>query len=78
MVSWDGGYFGTLFKWFQRVTQGDPVPSTIINVVVYAVIRNWLKLVVSTESVSDGFIRLVHRMVLFFYSYKFFLVSTHL
>ena len=32
------GYFGTPFKGYHRVTQGDPLYPTISNVVLYAVL----------------------------------------
>ena len=35
-----GGYYGTMFKGYWGVTQVDPLPSTIFNVVVVSVMRH--------------------------------------
>ena len=37
-----GSYYGKGFKGGMGVTQGDPLSSTIFNVVVDAVVRHWL------------------------------------
>ena len=37
-----GGYCGAEFKGYRGVTQGDPLYTTIFNVVVDAVVRHWL------------------------------------
>ena len=42
MVARAGGYYGTAFQGAYRVRQGDPPPPTIFNVVVDAVVRNWV------------------------------------
>ena len=42
MVVRAGGYCGTAFKGERGVTQGDPLSSTIFNVVVDAVVRHWV------------------------------------
>ena len=36
------GYYGTAFVGERGVTQGDPLPPTIFNVVVDAVVRHWV------------------------------------
>ena len=41
MLARAGGYYGTGFKGERGVTQGDPLSSTIFNVVVDAVVRHW-------------------------------------
>ena len=46
MVSRAGGYYGVEFKGAQGVTQGDPLTSTIFNVVVDAVVRHWVTVMV--------------------------------
>ena len=46
MVSRAGGYYGASFKRAQVVTQGDPLSPTILNVVVDAVVRNWVAVIV--------------------------------
>ena len=40
-----------MFKGFLGVTQGDPLSTTIFNVVVDAVLRHWVTLVEISEEV---------------------------
>ena len=40
MVARAGGYYGTAFQRERGVTQGDPLPPTIFNVVVDAVVQH--------------------------------------
>ena len=50
MVEKAGGYYGAAFKGGRGVTQGDPLPPTIFNVVVDAVVQHWVTVIVeSTE-----------------------------
>ena len=42
MVARSGGYYSTAFKGERGVTQGDPLSPTIFNVMVDAVVRNWV------------------------------------
>ena len=42
MVARAGGYYGDAFKGAQGVTQGEPFSPTIFNVVVDAVVRQWV------------------------------------
>ena len=42
MAARAGGYYRKAFKGARGVTQGDPLPPTIFNVVVDAVVRHWL------------------------------------
>ena len=42
MVERAGGYYGEVFKGARGVTQGDPLSPTIFNVVVDAVVRQWI------------------------------------
>ena len=42
MVAIARGYYCPPFKGYHGVTQGDPLSPTIFNVVVYAIIRNWV------------------------------------
>ena len=44
-----GGYYRTGFKGARGVTQGDPLSPTIFNVVVDAVVRQWVTLAVEEE-----------------------------
>ena len=45
MVVWARGYFGTTFKGYFGVTQGDPLSLTIFNVVVDMVLQHWVTVV---------------------------------
>ena len=42
MVDRAGGYYGEAFKGFRGVTQGEPLFSTILNLVVESVVRHWI------------------------------------
>ena len=42
MVAREGGYYGTAFQVAHRLTQGDPLSPTILNVVVDSVVRSWV------------------------------------
>ena len=47
MMARAGGYYGEAFKGARGVTQGDPLSSTIINVVVVdAMVRHWVTVMV--------------------------------
>ena len=46
MLSRAGGYYGTAFRGERGVTQGDPLSSTIFNVVVDAVVKHWVAVMV--------------------------------
>ena len=46
MVVKAGGYYGSAFQGFRGVTQEDPLPPTILNVVVDAVVRHWVEVMV--------------------------------
>ena len=46
MVAGAGGYYGAAFKEARGVTQGDPIPPTIFNVVVDEVVRHWVYVMV--------------------------------
>ena len=54
MVTKARGYFGIPFKVYHSVIQGDPLPPTIFNVVVDAVIRYWVAVVAPTEDGTEG------------------------
>ena len=49
MVARDSRYFCLYFKGYHGVTQGDPLPPTLFNVVVDTVIRHWVTVVAATE-----------------------------
>ena len=46
MIARAGGYSGTEFQGARGVTQGDPLSTTIFNVVVDAVVRHWVMVMV--------------------------------
>ena len=46
MVERAGSYYRTAFQGARRVTQGDPLSPTILNVVVDEVVRHWLTVMV--------------------------------
>ena len=50
MVANFGGYFRRPFKGYRCVTQGDPLPPNIFNVVLDTVIRHWVTVVTPTEA----------------------------
>ena len=54
MMDRDGRYFGLMFKGCRGVTQVEPLPTTIFNVVVDAVIRHWVAVMVSNEDGMEG------------------------
>ena len=54
MVSSTGGYFGFPFKVCCGITQCDPLPPIIFNVVVDAVICYWLVVVAPTKDDTEG------------------------
>ena len=49
MVAWAGSYFGDPFKGQRGVTQGNPLPPMIFNMVVDAVLQNWVSMVAEEE-----------------------------
>ena len=53
MVARYWGYFVTPFKGYYGVTQGDPLSPIIFNVVVDAVLIQWVTVVVSMEEAVD-------------------------
>ena len=54
MVARAGGYYWLDFQGFREVTQGDPLPPTISNVVVDAVFRHWVKVMVEGVDGQGG------------------------
>ena len=68
MVAHAGGYYGATFQGFGEVTQGDPLPPTILNMAVDAVVRHWVLLVVGCAGFQDGWWREVLHRTAFFYA----------
>ena len=60
------------------MTQGDPSPPTIFNVVVDAVIRHCVKAVAMTEAISEGLGETIQELVDFFYADDGIVVSPRL
>ena len=54
MVVRAGGYYGTEFQGFRGVTQEDHLYPTIFNVVVDAVVRQWVKYMVESACGQGG------------------------
>ena len=68
MVARAGDYYGPPFKGYRGVTQGDPLPLTISNVVVDAVIRHWVTVVSLTEAGEEGLGETVQELAAYFYA----------
>ena len=49
MAAKAGGHYGTVLQSHRRVTQGNPLSSTIFDVVVDDVIRHWVTVVVPSQ-----------------------------
>ena len=54
MVAKLGRYYGAAFKGTRGVTQGDPISSTIFNVVVDVVVRYWFTVMVESAEERSG------------------------
>ena len=68
------GYFGVPFKVYRGVTQGDPLPPTISNVVVDAVIRYWVVVVAPTEDGTEALGLSIQNLAAYFYAKDFLVV----
>ena len=55
MVSQAGQYYGAPFKGYHGVTQGEPLSPTILNMLVNAVISNWVALMVWGGGITGRF-----------------------
>ena len=85
MVVQAGGYFGTPFKGYHRVTQGGQLSSKIFNMVVDVVLQHWFTLVASTEEAVDPGVedtnmtgQYFQRLASYFYVDNGLLASTHM
>ena len=54
MVARYGRYFGILFKEYHGITQGDPLPPTLFNMVVDAVTHHFVKVVAPNADGLEG------------------------
>ena len=78
MVARTGRYYGEALQGFQGVTQGEPLPPTIFNVVAYAVVRHWILLVAGGAGGEDRWGREVLHRATFFYVNEVMVASTDL
>ena len=68
MVDRTGGYQGVALQDFWGVIQGYQLLSTIFNVVMDAVVCNWISLVTGAVAEPDGRVREVLHGNTFFYA----------
>ena len=68
MVVESGGYHGPSFKGYCGETQGDPMPPTILNVVLDTVIIHWDTVVTTTEVGKEGIGKTVKDLEAYFYA----------
>ena len=67
MLARAGGYYGTALQGACGVMQVDPLSPTIFNVVVDAVVRNWVTVVVAVAEEWGGHIKEgMHQAALFY------------
>ena len=67
IVARAGRYYRALFQGFWWVTQEDPLPSTILNLLVDAVVRHWISLATGGKGGHNGWGREVLHRAAFFY-----------
>ena len=68
MVPKAGKYYGRPFSTGRGVTQGDPVSSTIFNILVYVVVRAALHEFCGTQESHHGFVWVAVRHKICFYA----------
>ena len=71
-----GGYYGTEFQGERRVMQGDLLSPTIFNMVVDAVVHNWVLVVVLGGEERDECGKEVMHQAALFYSDDGIVVSS--
>ena len=76
MVAREGGYYGTAFKGEQGVTQGDSLSPTIFNVVVDAVVHNWVTSVIVDAEERGELVKEGRHQAALFYSYDGMVASS--
>ena len=68
MVARAVGYFGLLFNGYHEVKQGDPLSTTLFNVVVDAVILHRVTVVAPTKESMEGLGLLIWDLAAYFYA----------
>ena len=68
MVSMARRYYGAPFTVSIVVTQGNPLSPTISNIVVDAVIYQWLAVLDGEDTCPQGFGRAVKKLAILFYA----------
>ena len=63
-----GKYYRPPFKGYRRVTQVHPLPPTLFNVVVDAIIRHWVTVVAATEADTEGIGLSIQDLAVYFYA----------
>ena len=70
MVAHVRSYYGDLFTGSRGVTQGNPLSTTIFNMMVEAIIRHWETRVEREDTGTKGFGRVVQKLAALFYVYR--------
>ena len=68
MVAKADGYFGHPFKGHRSVTQGNPLPPTVFNMVVDDIICHWVTVMTQTEAGTGGLGLTIIDMAAYFYA----------
>ena len=76
MVARAGGYFRRPFKGYGGVTQGNPLYTMILNMVVYDIILQWVTGVTTTEAVTGGLGLMIIALASYFYADDGLVAST--
>ena len=68
MVSKASGYFRSLFKGYQGVTQGNPLPPMIFKIVMDTVIHHWVTVVTPSEEGTGELGMAITYLATYFYT----------
>ena len=69
------GRYGQGFRQFRGVTQGGPLSPRLFNIVVDAVVREWLRRALGEEAAKDGVAQMAARFIALFYVDDGFIAS---
>ena len=72
------GNYGKPFKAFRGVTQGGPFSPRIFNVMVDAVVREWIRQVFGEDAAQHGYGMLVRTLLAIFYADDAFITGRDL